>query len=212
MDTGDKTKTLSVVLKDAEKRVRRVIADAAEDGDYGLVEEARSVAVGIQSLLAGMGDGGRGTRASGRSGRTHLSPERLAEPRSAKRGIAEKKPSGGKAAKTKAYPRFELTDKALVRFGWSKKRREEYSHRVPKPVFDEIVALLDSMSSSETGPVMAEAVIERLQERTEDGVPNYQVYAVLAFLRREGVIRQQGRDGYLLSDGIGMHASELWAR
>ena len=49
-----------------------------------------------------------------------------------------------------------------------------------------------------------------------DGLPLYQVYVALAWLRNEGVLRRKGRDSYVVADrGRLEHQGaldELWAR
>jgi len=62
------------------------------------------------------------------------------------------------------------------------------------------------------GPHTAEAIIEQANEGSDDPIPNYQVYAVLGFLKAKNVIEQQGREGYLVSDGFESRAQQCWNR
>jgi hypothetical protein len=41
-------------------------------------------------------------------------------------------------------------------------------------------------------------------------VPNYQVYAVLGFLKAGNAIEQQGREGYLIPESFETRAQECW--
>ena len=56
------------------------------------------------------------------------------------------------------------------------------------------------IGSGNKGPHTAEAIIEQVNEGSDDPIPNYQVYAVLGSLKAANAIEQQGREGYLIPD------------
>jgi hypothetical protein len=185
------------ILHSCEAAVRDVISAAARDGDYDTVGRGREVALRVRALRSGQG----GT--VHQQQRWH--PFQIAGPSS---GPAK----GARGSRSLEYPRFELIDNNLFRYGWSKREKREYSHKVPKSVFERIVIAMSKIRSFNKGPHTAEAIIEQANEGADEPVPNYQVYAVLGFLKAENAIEQQGREGYLIPDSFDARAQESWTR
>ncbi|MEM7680415.1 MAG: hypothetical protein AAF288_00510 [Planctomycetota bacterium] len=96
---------------------------------------------------------------------------------------------------SRSYPKFARQGDKLIKIGWSKRLRQEYTHKAPWPAI--------------------RALAERILERTRDGqrftiddlvpvpdpvndgqLPAYQVYLGVAWLRDLGVLHKHGRDGY----------------
>lgn len=183
------------LLQNCESAVRDVIAAAARDGDYDAVGRGREVALRLVALRSG-------------PGATANDQHKWQMFHSARPSSSSPKIPRG--SRSQGYPRFELVDDNLFRYGWSKREKREYSHKVPKSVFAKVVAAMDKIRFTNKGPHSAEAIIERVNDGADEPVPNYQVYAVLGFLKAGNAIEQQGREGYLIPDGFAATAEESW--
>jgi hypothetical protein len=179
------------ILQGCETAVRDIIVAAAQDGDYDTVGRGREVALRVSALRSGHGGNERQQQAQ------------IAVPLS---GPAR----GFRGSRSVGYPRFELINNNLLRYGWSKREKREYSHKAPKSAFDRVVIAMTKIGSANKRPQTAEAIIEQANAGSDDPVPNYQVYAVLGFLKAKNVIEQQGREGYLVSDGFESKAQQCW--
>ena len=185
------------LLKNCEAGVRNIIAAAAQDGDYDTVGRGREVALKLRGLWSG-----------GHDGTIEQQSWHTAQLARSSWGVAK----GHRGSRSPGYPRFELIDDNLIRYGWSKREKREYNHKVPKPVFERVVTAMSKIRSFNKGPHTAEAIIEQANEGADEPVPNYQVYAVLGFLKAENAIEQQGREGYLIPDNFDARAQESWPR
>lgn len=186
------------ILNKAEQELREAIAEAARSGDYRAVELGRNVAVNIKELCERIS--GNGQLASKSTATTHRTTTKSQKKRT--KVTRRSKPAG--------LPRFEVRNGSLYKIGWSKKERSEYSHKVPRPSFDAIIISMGKLASEGTGPFAAEAVIEKLNASTEETIPAYQVYVVMATLRSKNVINQVGREGYDIPTDISEKASNTW--
>jgi len=183
------------ILTEAEEKVRRVIAEAAESGDYRGVDYGRRVAVAISEIGKGLGGSGGSSKANS-----------VAEESAS--GKARRK-MGGRKGRKGAYPRFEIEGDQLIKIGWSKKQKREYSHKVPKDVFERVVKGMAALARRSSGPFAVEDVIE-IVGNEGGNVPSYQMYVVLAFLRDRGCVEQKGREGYEIPVSIENDASSQW--
>lgn len=108
-----------------------------------------------------------------------------------------------KRPRAKDYPKFSRDGQQLVKIGWSKKYREEYIHRAN---FEQARSIVEYLVVAGNGrPVSVDNI---LAVRESDGaeIPGYQVYLVLAWLRKEGVVDRVGRQGYLVKDSGNLKA------
>ena len=97
-----------------------------------------------------------------------------------------------------AYPKFVRRKDQLIKIGWSKKSKREYQHKSPQSVtacvcdaLIRIAAASKLFSTEELFPVFA-------PDDTE--IPSYQAYLCLAWLRHEGLVTKEGRQGYAVPD------------
>lgn len=186
------------ILNKTENELREAIAEAARSGDYRAVELGRNVAVNIKELCERISGNGQLT--------TKSDPiTKGTESKSQK-----KRKKVNRRSKPLDLPRFEVRNGSLFKIGWSKKQRSEYSHKVPRSAFDSIANAMTRLASEGTGPFAAEAVIEKLNASTEDTIPAYQVYVVLAALRSLDAISQVGREGYDIPIDISEKVSNVW--
>lgn len=188
------------ILNKAEEELREAIAEAARSGDYRAVEVGRNVAVNIKELCERISGNGQITT-------KYASITKGTEAKSQK-----KRKKVTRRSKPAGLPRFEVRNGSLYKIGWSKKQRSEYSHKVPRSAYDAIANSMTKLANEGAGPFTAEVVIEKLNVSTEDMIPAYQVYVVLAALRSLDAISQVGREGYDIPMDISEMAKDLWEK
>ena len=194
----DKIKT---ILSGAEQSLRELIIEAAQEGDYLGVDTARDMAVAVNQLINRLSDGESSTKKN--MVNNEIKGKKIS--RAKKRaGIKKKTPSG--------YPKFTVRDDTLVRIGWSKKEKREYQHKVPKSLFDLTIKTMGDLAKSRNGPFLAEEIIEQMNENSAESVPGYQVYVVIGFLREQGSIKQEGREGYKIPLDLDKKAEKEWKK
>jgi hypothetical protein len=190
-------------LQEAEKAIQEIIAVAAREGDYATVDAARNTAVDLRRLHSQLDSSQAMTPKTVGAKAAPASPSRQS-------GGSANTARADRRGKKAQYPRFETYSDTLVRVGWSKKKRQEYSHRAPRHAFDTIVSVMARMAQSTSSPVMAETLIDELGKESCDPIPSYQVYAILGFLSNGDAIQQAGREGYRLPRDIDARANSLW--
>ncbi len=169
---------LAKILADAEAAALQVLAEAAASGNYAAIDRAKAIAEQLKALGAGVD----------RKSDVAASPPR---PRNKKGKRRKKTPKKGE------YPRFKIEGGSLFKIGWSKKKADQYVHRVPLSKVKQIGKALDGLSGG-SDPVTAEQILESDFLKEEGSPPSYQIYIVLAFLKDRGVITSVGREGFLL--------------
>src|SRR4051812_16484423 len=112
------------LLDGCEQSLRRLVAEAAAEGDYASVlritDWARALAAlgaearSGQPVAAASGNGARAGADGAGSARATASPTAVRRP--------------GRS-RGEDYPKFFRRGDELVKVGWSKKERKEYSHR-----------------------------------------------------------------------------------
>lgn len=183
---------INKALEKCETSVRELISTAAQEGDYEGVERATDIAVHLRNLKQQKnGTGNTNTIAS--------------EPNS-----KPKSQSSAKSRKKTDYPYFQVKQDTLIRFGWSKKEKREYSHKIPKSAFDSVVAAISKIKMSGKGPHTADAIIELTNKITDEQVPSYQAYVVIGFLKEKGLIEQIGREGYVIVSNFDGLIAQSW--
>jgi len=186
------------IIGNAEEALRQVIVRAAENGDYRGVDTARAIAVKIHELKMQLEDS---------SALPTVAKEKATKVGKSQRGTKKSKRNKGRKS---GYPKFEVKKGMLIRIGWSKKQKREYTHKVPKVVFDVTVKAMARVAKSGAGPFMAEEVIERVNELSTEAIPSYQVYVVIGLLRMCSCIKQIGREGYSIPENIEKVAENAW--
>lgn len=179
----------SEILKHCERRLQDALQRVVQSGDYATAADlarwtgqvaniAREAAEGSPAL-AGTGTlpsvletgvgGGPVARAGSRKPATRLSKEG-------------------------AYPKFARRDDQLIKTGWSKTEKREYQHKAPKHVAELLRSAL--LRAWKSGPIVSTDHLFPLKEGDGSEVPSYQAYLCLAWLRHEGLVEQEGRQGY----------------
>jgi len=185
---------IEAVLTKAENELQEVIVEAAKAGDYRGVDAGRAAAVEICNLKARI-----------------LKPSSKGELKSESNVSRTKKRVGTKRHVRGKYPKFEIKNDTLVRIGWSKKERREYTHKVTKRVFYEAVEVMGRLAKGGAGPFTAEQIIEHINSMESETIPSYQVYVVLGLLRQTNCIKQVGREGYDIPPELVEKAGCKWS-
>jgi hypothetical protein len=165
-------------LKECEAELRRLVSEAAADGDYETVLRLTACAKQVAATTSSLINPGR-AQAQRRSSPAGMN------------GCAGPKDR----ANSDGYPRFGCRRDHLIRVGPSKDGNSEYEHRTAKPAVDALASAV--LEAGREGRVFT---IEDCQPVVlpADGseVPSYQVYNVMAWLKKMGLVDQHGRQGY----------------
>jgi hypothetical protein len=183
-------KKLATVLANAEAGVLEIIAAAAASRDYAAIDRARAIAERLRDINREVN---AGLRVAGSPPPVYMRTQRKKRKTTPKKG---------------EYPRFKVVDGSLFKIGWSKKKGDEYIHRVPIDSVKNISGALEQFSAIQ-GPVSSEQILESDFLKDAGNPPSYQVYIVLAFLKERGIIASTGREGFRLSSNIGSRTNEL---
>ena len=203
---GRKGQVLQVV-SGAEREVLGLLAIAAADADYELIDFARRAAQKLHQVSHELSTG----RAGDSPTATHAQVARRSES-----GTEEKSVTLRRQKKRGAYPSFSVRDNFLVKTGWSKRDGTTYDQRVAKKTFDAVVAVLDTLGGLDghTVPVATNDILEMVlaTDRSNVPPPSYQIYAVIAFLRGEEAIRRVTRGEYVVQMDAAARATAAWDR
>lgn len=205
MDSTSPNRKLLIIdaISVAEKRVLGFLSEAASDGDYELIDFARRAATGIHYLSLDLMPPSDNDAASKSDIHAVKQPGSTSE--STNSGNPRKKIKPG------SYPLFEVRDDSLVKTGWSKKEGTTYQQRIPRRSFDTLLLALVKIAKRGSSPVATDSILE-IVNASDNPPPSYQTYAVIAFLRSEGVIRQVTRGEYGVPDNVGDNARTAWDR
>lgn len=190
----NQTEKIIEILNKTESDLQDVIVEAAKKGDYRSVDIARATAVNIQNIRMQI-----------------TNPARKAEIRPAKSGTRFEKKASTKKRKKSDYPKFKVKNETLIRIGWSRKQKREYTHKAPRFVFEQTVKAMTALSQSGAGPFLAENIIEQANSNDSEAIPSYQIYVVIGLLKQTNCIKQVGRDGYDIPTELVEKAENKWS-
>lgn len=187
------------LLHDLELRLRELIAEATASRQYEQVSQIAMLTNQVGALVSSSGVASDTDRAA--KGRTadamaDTSPERL-------RSSAKKVPS-----RAADYPHFYRQGDALVKVGWARSTKSEYSHRVSKAGIDALVAYLSSRRSHQS-PISVDTMVNALKSGGRASILGYQVYVAVAWLKAEGWLVANGRHGYTLKRVKGIQPAKV---
>ncbi|MCH7726674.1 MAG: hypothetical protein IH991_09375 [Planctomycetes bacterium] len=183
---------IRAILSEADKNLLDLIAECAKAGDLAGVDAVRMVAGRLRSVSESFTNG--------------VTSGQPVEPNTAIESSRKSK-KGGKRTK---LPRFEVRNATLYRIGWSKKKNEQYEHKVPRDTVNDVVDAMISLGQSGTGPFTVEQIIQQADQKSSVSVPNYQVYVVIGWLRTHELIEQVGRAGYQMPSNLDGEVEALW--
>lgn len=182
------------ILSEADEKLLDLIAKCAKSGDLVGVDAGRSMAQRLRSISASLATG------------YHSDDRHVKRQHPVSEGSKRKK---GYRQPSK-FPRFEVRNTTLCRVGWSKKKKEQYEHKVPRGTVYDVIEGMVSLGRSGPGPFTAEQIIKRANQKSTVTVPSYQAYVVIGWLREHDLIEQLGRDGYQIPDGLEASAERAW--
>lgn len=197
----DMESTLTTILENAQREVMNALAKAANEGDVEAVDSARRLVGELRAAAAELIERPQTTRhKAGLSAAKNGASKR----KRASSDIKEKK------QRDRTYPEFFVRHATLYRRAWSRKKRSEYEHKVPRQTVDEVVRAMCGIAAAETKPVSVESILAKVNRSSSVSIPQYQVYLVVSWLRHAQQIEQVGRDGYQIPPDIAQKAVELW--
>lgn len=178
----------STIISDALRDLRQVAQESLAAGDFNAVKHLAELACHLEAL-ADPSDNAEPPWVEQRAG---VSGTETSRPSLPARVRAKRK----KKKVRKNVPKFYRRSGDLVKVGRSRSKGE-YEHRAPAAVVDVLVASL--IAASPTGAlVRMDDILPLSMEHGAAEIPSYQVYLCLAWLRSEGLVEQQGRQGYWL--------------
>ena len=177
-------------VSDAEERVRKVLVKEAEGGRYDGIEFAQSVGLRLKEL------------------KDLTSPTAPGESAAS----ADYVPRAITVVKSRGkYPRFAIADGTLEKTGWAKKKKAEYTQRVPHHTFERVTAALDALAEEDSGTIATERILAGVDALGPQAIPTYQTYTVLNFLRTKKVVRVAARGEYVLPADVKIKAKAAWS-
>lgn len=178
----------AAIIKVAETSLRGLMQKALAAGDYRDLP-----------TLARMGE-----QLSGMTTRIGASDNPVqSEPPTLPRGDSHSGSARGpvsKKAKTghgKQYPWFKREGDRLVKIGWSKSERAEYQHRTPSSVARALLIAVNNLAKTRE-LFRVEDILPLTEGNDKTEIPPHHVYLALAWLKAEGIVLPQGREGYSL--------------
>jgi hypothetical protein len=199
------------VIRRAEGELRQLLLCTAEQGDYETARLLAEFAKQLKQMLQQNGSVDRKPRpievANGQA-LTDDEPKAFAPTINNRTNTGRTKtrrPAQTKKVKTAKgeYPKFMRDSEELLKIGWSKRERKVYRHKAPKSVVLLVSQALQQAGQDGDRFVMGEILPIRDRENDTD-VPSYQAYLSLAWLRKEKLIVQHGRQGYSLHPEINL--------
>jgi hypothetical protein len=198
-------------LSSAEAILQGVITKTVGEGEYGLARSATDAAEVIRKIRRQLDDrDGEPLERSSGLPQVPESPGATGGASVVKRVPRPRLPDSPSRHVKKMYPRFEVRQDTLYRYGWSKSEKQEYVHKVPRGVFLKTLEVMARLRQQSGGPFVAEEIL-KLVDSGDGGAPSYQLYVVLGLLREAGCIEQLGREGYRIPADISEKAETTWS-
>ncbi|MEX0775327.1 MAG: hypothetical protein WD042_06385 [Phycisphaeraceae bacterium] len=160
--------------------MRKLVAQAAESGDYAAIRRLAGWAETVHAMII---EATTGTTASS----AHPAPAIAA--RSSGTRIA--------SLREKPYPHFFRRGDELIKVGWSKSEGKEYHHRAPRRAVDALLAAI-TQAGARGHVFTSDDILPLKPSPASDGtdtIPDYQAYVALAWLRDLSLVEQHGRKG-----------------
>ena len=186
------------ICQNAEKAMRELMKGAIGAGEYRDLPTLARFAEQMSQRAAKLGQNPEPPPVPAAKAAKAAAPSRR-KGRVRRRGRVKQsgQPKAGVRSMKPEYPRFRRDGESLVKIGWSKSAKAEYEHRAPKPIAGALLKAIAALESKM--PVFTvDALLPLADPSDNTEIPGYQVYLALAWLRKEGIVRQHGREGYSL--------------
>ncbi len=175
---------LRVMLSDVEDRLAERLQSAIEERIYSDIATIAAVSQRLSELIAELEHGEIGSRGNGATD-APTAPTRLKPPAI--------DPKGRRHMNRQAYPKFARDGDRLVKVGWSKKAKSEYEHKASHST---VLTVTEELRKLEAKEFSMEGMLP-ISDSSGKDLPSYQAYLVLAWLCSLGVVRREGRGGYV---------------
>lgn len=100
------------------------------------------------------------------------------------------------------YPQFKSLNGSLVKVGWSSKSSCEYRHTVEANAVKHILGCISA--AGKTSKFFRPEDVNRAHsangQKSGSAIPDYQITAILGWLRNSGLVVKRGRTGYVLAN------------
>lgn len=207
----DTAKQAIIVLLDAERRLRELLASGAAAGEYDSIQQITDWARILGSLVReaqqiGACEVGAGRKtapskssriAAGGAATQHLEHDRGGREQVSSTGTGRVQ----RAPAKDEYPRFFRQGDQLVKIGWSRKAKAEYEHKAPRHAVDALTAAIARRSGN--GKLFTvEDLLPLRDPQDHSEIPSYQAYVVLAWLKLARLVKQHGRRGYTVRKSL----------
>lgn len=184
-------------LRASEASLRELVAEAAKTGDYETVRRLTDCAEALAAMASNLAAPAPATRAG------------CPEPADCAAALAGRARSRRKATE---YPKFFRRGDDLLKVGWSKREKKEYQHKAPRKAVSLVAAAIAKAANGKR-LVTTDDFMPLADPADRSEVPDYQAYVCLAWLRKEGLVKQQGRQGYKVPEPATLQAvvDSKWA-
>ena len=171
------------VLTEAEQALSDLIAESLREQRFGEVQAIAALAERVTTALH------TGTIEKEPQPRVAPSP-----PTPPIDGVAQPRRNQPRRRGAKAvYPQFRRDGSDLIKLGWSRKKKKEYTHRAPSVVVAAVVEALTRQPVEE--PFSMGDLLASIAASGTD-VPAYQVYVVIGWLKSVTAVSGNGRTRY----------------
>jgi len=196
MENKDKTHIV-LLLTNIETKLQELIVEAAHSCEYDIARMSSDIATQIRQMKVSFP-------------LDHSIASALPSGSAVTTQSTDKRSTG--SHRKNRYPQYEIRNETLIRIGWSKKERKEYSHKVSRILFDRTVEAMDLLFRSPKTPIPADKIMDRVTQLGSEPAPAYQVYLVIGCLRESKCIKQCGREGYTAGPNLKHNANDLWTQ
>ena len=195
----DYVERASGIVEEAEAGIQDLIGAAAKEGLYETLQLLVDLATSLSSVRMGTVSGAapdvnrKGTQANG--GKSD-GPYRGKEGGGARQNLSASRTGSN----PNLYPSFVRDDESLLKVGQTRQGTSTYEHRAPKTVVVGVAHRVVSVARKAGRPFKASALSNVHGHEDGKRIPGYQIYLCLAWLKREGLIKQRGRQGYMVPE------------
>jgi hypothetical protein len=201
--------TAITVLEECEKGLRQAAAAALTEGNYGQARQIMAWAENVASMAMVARSTSAAEKAAGGGGAGAM---RALEAGSEAHDGAGRTEEGEARLLSDEYPRFMRRGDELVKVGWSKSDGTEYQHRAPRRAVDAVVNKLNALAYR--GEAFASEKISPLKDSVTGTIfPTYQIFVALGWLRKLGLVKQEGRkSGYTVRKDVSLpeEVAQAW--
>jgi hypothetical protein len=167
---------------------RGLVSSALAEGNFDEVATLTPIAKDVAALAARWPPG----PSSRPTSKSHKAARDAAQP-------SQNAPNGSDRLsrhKESRFPQFVREQDDLVKLGWSSRDEKVYEHRVSKGTVNVVTRAVAGKGKLGQRFSMDQLLTSIHPEKGDEAIPSYQVYAVISWLKENGMLLQHGRQGY----------------